>query len=122
MTIREALTEWLGSGDTPVYFRDSCTGPQCNEECPEEFVQGELTSNNWHLGLKITIAVLIVSVTVLCVVMKFIFGVWLFRLNWKQNSYLDTLDTDEIEAEDKLQVRGMYISCMQLVYTCPSTV
>jgi hypothetical protein len=39
--------------------------------------------------------------------MKFIFGVWLFRLNWKQNSYLDTLDTDEIEAEDKLQVRRM---------------
>ena len=76
-------------------------------ECPEEFTQGELTSNNWHLGLKIIIAVLIVGVSVLCVVMKLIFGLWLCWLNWKQNTYLDTLDADEDEAEDKLQVRRM---------------
>ena len=79
-------------------------------ECPEEFTQGELTSNNWHLGLKIIIAILIVGVSVLCVVMKLIFGLWLCWLNWKQNTYLDTLDADEDEAEDKLQVRRMHAS------------
>ena len=99
--------EWLESGDTPVYFRDSCTGPYCNENCPEQFDLGQLTSNNWPLGLKIIIVLVIVGATVLCMILKFIFGVWLFRLNWKQNSYLDTLGTDEIEAEDKLQVRRM---------------
>ena len=79
-------------------------------ECPEEFTQGELTSNNWHLGLKITIAILTAGFTVLCLMMKLIFGVWLCWLNWKQNTYLDTLDMDEDEAEDKLQVRGMHAS------------
>ena len=105
--MQDALIEWYGNRSMPVYFRDSCTGPYCNMECPEEFDLGQLTSNNWPLGVKTIVVLLILGVTFLCMMLKFIFGLWLCRLNWKQNSYLDTLDTDEDEAVDKLQVRGM---------------
>jgi len=72
-------------------------------ECPEEVTvtQGELTFYNWHLRLKIITAILIDNVSVLCIVLKLIFGLWLRYLNWKQNTYFDTLDADGEEAEDK---------------------
>ena len=73
--------------------------------CPEEFNLGSLTSNNWATVGKAAVAIVIVGVTILCLIMKLIFGLWLCRLNWKQNAYLDTLEKDLEEAEDQLQVR-----------------
>lgn len=67
--------------------------------CPDQLLLGELTSNNWHLGVKILIAVLINSIALLCVVMKITFVLWLSRLEKKQNNYLESLD-EELECTD----------------------
>ena len=85
-------------------------GVQCNPQCPDELRLGELTSNNWHFGIKIVIATLIISVAVLCVLMKCAFKLWLYRLEKKQNDYLHSLD-EALEDTDgaTLPVSGIYM-------------
>ena len=74
-------------------------GVLCNDECPDTLLLGELTSNNWHLGVKILIAVLINGIALLCVVMKITFVLWLSRLEKKQNGYIESAD-EELECTD----------------------
>ena len=66
-------------------------GVLCNSYCPEELVLGELTSNDWHLGVKISIVVLIVGVAVVSVIIKVMFVIWLYVLERKLNNYLHSL-------------------------------
>lgn len=74
-------------------------GVLCNAECPDELMLGQLTSNNWHLSVKILIAVLIIGLALLCVMMKITFVLWLYRLEKKQNDYLESVD-EELECTD----------------------
>ena len=66
---------------------------------------GELTSNNWHVGVKLFIAVLIIGLGVMCVIFKVMFVAWLYRLEKKLNNYLQSLNS-ELENPDhnRLQV------------------
>lgn len=90
-------------------------GVLCNRQCPDNFSLGELTSNNWHFGIKIGIAVLIVVIAVLCVMMKLVFRFWLYRLEKKQTNYLDSLDNDELEVTDSATLPVMrYQYCLLL--------
>ena len=63
-------------------------GTHCNSQCPDKLLLGELTSNNWHIGVKSTIAVLIVGLSIVCVLIKLTFVVWLYRLEKKLNYYM----------------------------------
>ena len=90
-------------------FLDSCEGPYCNEQCPESFTLGELTSNNWPIGVKIVIAAVIVAIGMVCMFMKSLFKVWLFWLEKKQDNYLDSLDIDLEAGESYLAVS--FIEC-----------
>ena len=69
----------------------------CNPQCPDEFILGELTSNNWHVGIKILIAILVVGLSAVCISMKVAFMCWLSYLERKQDAYLDSLSLEEIE-------------------------
>ena len=67
---------------------------------------GELTSNNWHIGIKIFIAVLIVALALTCVAVKILFSLWLVRLEKKQRNYLESFDKQlENKANAMHQVR-----------------
>ena len=66
-------------------------GVLCNPQCPDQVLIGELTSNNWHLGVKIFIITLVVGIAVICVIMKLHFDAWLYVLEMKLNRYLDSL-------------------------------
>ena len=81
-------------------------GVVCNPQCPEEILFGELTSNSWHVGIKIFIALLIISLGIICVIAKIMFVVWLYRLEKKLKDYLESLDS-ELESPDyaTLQVK-----------------
>ena len=75
------------------------SGALCNSQCPDELQLGVLTSNNWHIGIKIGIAVLINAIAVICVIMKLASKLWLWRLEKKQIDYLHSLD-EELEVTD----------------------
>lgn len=75
------------------------TGVLCNSECPDELNLGDLSSNSWHIGIKLAIAALVVGLALCCVIMKVGFVLWLQRLEKKQRDYLQSLD-DELESTD----------------------
>lgn len=91
-------------------------GVLCNSQCPDELRLGELTSNNWHMGIKIFISVLIIGLAVLCVVIKIVFILWLILLEKKQGNYLTSLD-DELESTDNtmLPVQNVF---ERVTYIC----
>ena len=81
-------------------------GVLCNPQCPDQVLFGELTSNNWHLGVKIFIIALVLGIAVICVIVKLQFDTWLYVLETKLNRYLDSLDNkQENPAHARPQVR-----------------
>ena len=86
--------------DFGVRWTLSHVGALCNSQCPDELSLGELTSNNWHIGVKLAIAALINIVALFCVAMKLSFMFWLRQLEKKQRLYLESLD-DELESTDE---------------------
>ncbi len=63
--------------------------PYCNSMCPDRFVVGELTSNNWPVWAKITIASAIIGIALLCLLGKMLFALWMYWLDKKQDESLD---------------------------------
>ena len=87
-------------------LRDNCQGPHCNDICPEMFILGELDSNSYLPSSKVMLVLVVVGVAVFCILMKMIFVVWLWRLEWKQQLYLWSLGNESYTAdiETALQV------------------
>ena len=79
-------------------------GVLCNSQCPDKLQLGELTSNNWHTGTKVFIALLIIGLAVVCIIVKVVFRLWLFQLEKKQEEYLkqfsDDNDTEVRQSSD----------------------
>ena len=86
-------------------FLDNCQGPFCNEKCPNSFSLGMLTSNNWSVQVKITLAAVVVGIGVACLLMKFLFKLWLYRLEKKQDDYLEQLEGHLQNCDSHLEVR-----------------
>ena len=52
-------------------FRDVCSGPHCSSTCPEEFIlEGEDVAGGWSTAAKISIAVIVLTIAVICLLMK----------------------------------------------------
>ena len=86
-------------------------GILCNHQCPDELRLGELTSNSWHFGIKLGIAVLINAIAVFCLIMKLASKFWLYRLEKKQADYLQSLD-EELEVTDSATLPVMTTNCL----------
>ena len=99
-----------------------CPGVLCNSQCPDELRLGELTSNKWHTGLKIFIALLIVIPAVGCIIIKVLFRLWLLQLEKKQEEYLkqqQLLDRKARNSSIKVECLSMCCSVPQwLRATC----
>ena len=76
------------------------TGSLCNSQCPDELIFGEPTSNKWHIGVKLAIVVLVVGLSITCIVIKWMFFVWLHHLE-KLNSYLHSFD-NKLESSNRV--------------------
>ena len=70
-TIRSAIDLWynLLSGES-VVFRDVCSGPHCSGTCPEQISLSERKNNTSSVGVKITIAVVVLLIAATCLIMK----------------------------------------------------
>lgn len=77
-----------------MHFFQPMLGLLCNPQCPDELRLDELTSNNWHFGIKIFIASVVGILAITCVLIKLLFSFWLLRLEKKQSGYLKSLDKD----------------------------
>ena len=99
------------SATDPVHFTDlTCAGPYCNEQCPEQFTLGEITTNDFPLYAKIIVAMLIVGLAVACLVMKLVFHLWIVHLEHKYGLFLDKLR--EGDSLDRLQVCVRVCVCL----------
>ena len=87
-----------------MYF---CThlGVLCNDQCPDKLLLGQLTSNNWHIGVKIFIVVMVLSISSICVIFKLMFDIWLYQMEKKLKEYLQSLYKAESPRHAILQVR-----------------
>ena len=83
----------------------SYTGVLCNRQCPDKLLLGELTSNNWHIGVKIFIVILIIGIATICTIVKLMFTIWLHKMEKKMNDYLHSLYKMGSSDRAKLQVR-----------------
>ena len=77
------------------------TGSLCNSQCPDELIPGEPTSNKWHIGVKLAIVVLVVGLSITCIVIKWMFFVWLHHVEKKLNSYLHSFD-NKLESSNRV--------------------
>ena len=120
VTIRDALNIWSNPDLTSsLQFRDSCQGPYCNLQCPDQFTLGELTSNNWPLWSRILIVAIILSIAVVTLLFKMLFVCWLFVLERKQDAYLESLENDYEETDGTLMVSvGLCVCVCVCVCMC----
>ena len=81
-----------------VYIR---AGSLCNSQCPDELILGEPTSNKWHIGVKLAIVVLVVGLSITCIIIKWMFFVWLHHLEKKLKSYLQSFD-NKLESSNRV--------------------
>ena len=104
------VIELTASIYTPIFVCciHNTKGVLCNSQCPDKLQLGELTSNNWHTGIKIFIALLIAGLAVVCVAIKILFACWLLRLEKKQYDYINSLDKKlECTNQPTLQVQSI---------------
>lgn len=104
MTIQMAIRRWYEDRNSTFEFRDACVGPYCNDQCPEIFTLGELTSNNWPIWGKSLIAGVVVVIVVCMLLTKISFVIWLFCLERKQNAYLEQLDGNIESSQSSLNL------------------
>ena len=72
-TIRDAIDYWywnVSDTDEGVAFRDVCSGPRCNDGCPEELILEGERAEVWSAGAKIAIAALVMAIAITCLFMK----------------------------------------------------
>ena len=104
-TMQDALLEWYLQNSTnairPYQYRARCQGPYCYEHCPDSLGPSPLVANSWPLEAKVSIAVVILAVSVICLIMKLIFFIWLQGLERKQDVFLHSLG-DNIETGQSL--------------------
>ena len=72
-TIRDAIDYWywnVSDTDKGIAFRDVCSGPRCNDGCPEELTLEGDRAVVWSAGAKIAIAALVMAIATLCLLLK----------------------------------------------------
>ena len=82
-TIRDAIHYWywnVSDGEEGVAFRDVCSGPRCNNECPEELILEGESTQAWSGGAKIAIAVIVLTIAAVCLLMKVFISVKAFPM------------------------------------------
>ena len=102
-TIQQALLQWYNNRTVPMHFRDNCSGLHCNNQCPETFTLGELDSDDWPPAAKAIIVALVLGVTIVCLIAKGIFCIWLCCLQRKQHDYRS-------EEGEKIQASSFMLS------------
>ncbi len=99
---------------TNIHIVHTLSGALCNSQCPDELQLGVLTSNNWHTGAKIFIALLIISLAIICVIVKTWFSCWLIRLEKKQRDYIKSLD-EKVECSNQPTLQVQICSFLELL-------
>ena len=72
-TIRDAINFWYHNAsdmEGGVVFRDQCSGPLCNDGCPEELILQEEEAIEWSTGLKTMLSVFVLGITIISMLLK----------------------------------------------------
>ena len=103
VTISDALIMWNASrfDHQELKIRDSCYSPHCNSKCPEQFII-HLGGDDWSSYTKALLICIVIGVTVICLLFKALFSIWLIILKKKQKEYQKTLASDTEENADDL--------------------
>ena len=112
-TMQDALLEWYLQTSTnpnrPYQYRAHCQGPYCYEHCPDSLGPSPHVANSWPLGAKVFIVVVILAMTIICLIMKLAFFIWLRYLERKQDFFLHSLGDNIETGQSLLEVSSMHI-------------
>lgn len=123
ITISDALVMWNtnhSEQNQVLTIRDSCYSPHCNSKCPEKFLV-HLGGANWALPIKGLLICIVIGITVVCLIFKALFSIWLHILMKKQKEYQRTLasdNTDDLHEFPQCQEsQTVSIACKNLSYS-----
>ena len=69
-TIMDAIDIWYQNGSSGMNFRDLCTTPHCNTQCPEQFIFNSLQPDEWPMVARLSLAAVVVTIAVGCILLK----------------------------------------------------
>jgi len=101
---------------TTVRWRDGCSAPHCNEECPEHIVLATL-STLWEIQYQLAICISIFALSFSCAVVRIILQFCKYRLTTNQKQFIDDLASNPYR-EETLDVSIIFqkIACYFLYY------
>lgn len=103
-TIEKALYAWINHGntngtkETVIRWKDECSAPHCNEECPEHIVLSTL-SVLWETEYKLAICISILSLSLICALVRFILQICRYRLTKNQKQFMENLASNPYREE-----------------------
>ena len=109
--MQDALLEWYLQNSTnlirPYQYQARCQGPYCYEHCPDSLGPSPLVANTWPLEAKVSIAVIILAVSIFCLIMKLAFFIWLQYLERRQEVFLHSQEDKTKSGQSLLEVSSM---------------
>jgi len=96
-TIEAAINMWM-MNDTSVRWRDGCTSPHCNPECPEVIILTSL-STLWNTQYLFAVTLSVFSLSVFCFAVVAILTIYRWYIKRVQNRFLEDLACDPYKDE-----------------------
>ena len=90
VTLAEAIHNWLEvskNGGT-VRYQDSCSGPHCNDQCPETVMLGQ-TKPYWKSYIQAFIVIIVVAVSFICAAIKLVLYLCEKYLSYQQLKFME---------------------------------
>ena len=99
-TIARALQLWINgeANATIIRWRDQCSAPHCNYECPEHIKLSTL-SLLWGTQYKLAICLSVLALSFSCVLVRIILQFSRYRLTMRQKQFIEDLASNPYREE-----------------------
>lgn len=119
-TIARALQLWINgeANATIIRWRDQCSAPHCNYECPEHIKLSTL-SPLWGTQYKLAICLSVLALSFSCVLVRIILQFSRYRLTMRQKQFIEDLASNPYREETldlPMNDKAVSVACLNLHY------
>ena len=112
--MEKALHLWIKGNNTVIRWKDDCTAPHCNDECPEHIVLSTL-STLWETQYMLVTCISILALSLWCALIRIILHFSRYRLAKSQKQFIEDLASNPYR-EETLDVSGIIHNCYIKAY------
>ena len=108
-TMEKALQLWMkgdGTNEAVIRWKDDCTAPHCNDECPEHIVLSTL-STLWETQYMLAVCISVLALSLWCALIRIILQFSRYRLAKSQKQFIEDLANNPYR-EETLDVSNIY--------------